>query len=240
MGGVTGQLYSQFALTIAVAVVFSVINALTLSPALCALMLKKPTPGRGPDRGVLQVVQPVLRLAEQPATAASSAAWPARPRAPCCCWWRWWPASGCSASSCPAGSSRTRTRAISSWRSNCPKARRCSAPMKSSSRWKPSSANTEGVRSAVGLAGFNILNSLNFPNSAMMFVGLEPWEERKSPELHASALVARVEQEVRRHPRRARLRLRPAAAAGLRQRVRLHHAIAGPLRRHRSSNWPAT
>src|SRR6267378_2439526 len=47
-GGVTGQLYKQFALTIAVAVVFSVINALTLSPALCALMLKKPTPGRGP------------------------------------------------------------------------------------------------------------------------------------------------------------------------------------------------
>src|SRR6187401_989866 len=48
MGGVTGQLYSQFALTIAVAVVFSVINALTLSPALCALMLRKPKPGRGP------------------------------------------------------------------------------------------------------------------------------------------------------------------------------------------------
>ncbi len=37
MGGVTGQLYSQFALTIAVAVVFSVINALTLSPALVRL-----------------------------------------------------------------------------------------------------------------------------------------------------------------------------------------------------------
>ena len=48
MGGVTGQLYSQFALTIAVAVVFSVINALTLSPALAALLLKKPTPRSGP------------------------------------------------------------------------------------------------------------------------------------------------------------------------------------------------
>ncbi len=35
----------------------------------------------------------------------------------------------------------------------------------------------------------NILNSLNFPNAAMMFVGLEPWEERKAPELHASALA---------------------------------------------------
>src|SRR6185295_1697043 len=48
MGGVTGQLYSQFALTIAVAVVWSVINALTLSPALSAMMLRKPKPGRGP------------------------------------------------------------------------------------------------------------------------------------------------------------------------------------------------
>src|SRR6185295_11805899 len=49
--------------------------------------------------------------------------------------------------------------------------------------------NTKGVRSAVGLAGYNILNSLNFPNSAMMFIGLEPWEDRKSPALHANALV---------------------------------------------------
>ncbi len=49
--------------------------------------------------------------------------------------------------------------------------------------------HTEGVRSAVGLAGMNILNSLNFPNSALMFVGLEPWEERKRPELHAKALA---------------------------------------------------
>jgi HAE1 family hydrophobic/amphiphilic exporter-1 len=48
MGGVTGQLYKQFALTIAVAVVFSVINALTLSPALSAMLLRKPKPGRGP------------------------------------------------------------------------------------------------------------------------------------------------------------------------------------------------
>src|SRR5678815_5098396 len=48
MGGVTGQLYQQFALTIAVSVVFSVINALTLSPALSAMLLRKPTPGRGP------------------------------------------------------------------------------------------------------------------------------------------------------------------------------------------------
>jgi hydrophobe/amphiphile efflux-1 (HAE1) family protein len=41
----------------------------------------------------------------------------------------------------------------------------------------------------VALAGMNILNSLNFPNCALMFVGLEPWEERKGPLLHSSALA---------------------------------------------------
>lgn len=40
LGGMTGVLYRQFALTIAVATCFSTINALTLSPALCGLLLR--------------------------------------------------------------------------------------------------------------------------------------------------------------------------------------------------------
>ncbi|MDD4649530.1 MAG: multidrug efflux RND transporter permease subunit [Desulfoplanes sp.] len=40
MGGITGQLYSQFSLTIATATIFSALNALTLSPALCAILLR--------------------------------------------------------------------------------------------------------------------------------------------------------------------------------------------------------
>lgn len=41
LSGITGTLFKQFAVTISIAVVFSSINALTLSPALCALLLKK-------------------------------------------------------------------------------------------------------------------------------------------------------------------------------------------------------
>ena len=44
IGGITGQLYKQFALTIAVSTVISGFNALTLSPALCALFLKPKQP----------------------------------------------------------------------------------------------------------------------------------------------------------------------------------------------------
>ena len=40
MGGITGRLYQQFAITIAISVLLSVVNALTLSPALAALLLK--------------------------------------------------------------------------------------------------------------------------------------------------------------------------------------------------------
>ena len=43
MGGITGRLYQQFAITIAISVLFSVINALTLSPALSAMLLRAPT-----------------------------------------------------------------------------------------------------------------------------------------------------------------------------------------------------
>jgi HAE1 family hydrophobic/amphiphilic exporter-1 len=43
MGGITGRLYQQFAITIALSVLLSVVNALTLSPALAGLLLKAPT-----------------------------------------------------------------------------------------------------------------------------------------------------------------------------------------------------
>jgi len=48
MGGITGRLYQQFAITVAVSVCFSSLNALTLSPALCGLLLRKQEPMRGP------------------------------------------------------------------------------------------------------------------------------------------------------------------------------------------------
>ena len=47
MSGITGRLYQQFAITVAVSVVISSINALSLSPALCSLLLRKPTPYKG-------------------------------------------------------------------------------------------------------------------------------------------------------------------------------------------------
>ncbi|MBQ8870615.1 MAG: efflux RND transporter permease subunit [Alphaproteobacteria bacterium] len=49
LGGITGKIYQQFAVSISFAVLFSSVNALTLSPALCATILKPLTPAtKGP------------------------------------------------------------------------------------------------------------------------------------------------------------------------------------------------
>ncbi len=188
MGGVTGQLYSQFALTIAVAVIFSVINALTLSPALCALLLKKPTPGRGPVAAFFRlfnrffdwlsnsygsIVGGLARKATLSMlllVAVVGGIWQLGKFVP----GGFIPDEDKGflfvAVELPEGASLQRTDEILK-------------------QVESVVSGTEGVRSAVGLAGYNILNSLNFPNSAMMFVGLQPWEERKTPTLHAKALL---------------------------------------------------
>jgi HAE1 family hydrophobic/amphiphilic exporter-1 len=188
MGGVTGQLYQQFALTIAISVIFSVINALTLSPALSAMLLRKPTPGRGPIAKFFKGFNRLFdwlgnsygnivgKLARKAAfsmlllVAVVGGIWVLGKFVP----GGFIPDEDKGylfvAVELPEGASLQRTDELLK-------------------EVETIVGETEGVRSAVGLAGMNILNSLNFPNAALMFIGLKDWEERKAPELHASALA---------------------------------------------------
>src|SRR5262249_17521192 len=51
--GITGQLYKQFAVAVSVSMLISAVNALTLSPALCSILLKH----RGPPKGLIAWLQ---------------------------------------------------------------------------------------------------------------------------------------------------------------------------------------
>jgi hydrophobe/amphiphile efflux-1 (HAE1) family protein len=53
ISGISGELFRQFAVTVAVSMFLSAINALTLSPALCAVLLK---PHHGPKRGIMGTI----------------------------------------------------------------------------------------------------------------------------------------------------------------------------------------
>src|ERR1700680_381878 len=57
--GVSGQLFRQFAVAVSTSMVISAVNALTLSPALCAVVLKRGPAARGPMRYVLGTIDRV-------------------------------------------------------------------------------------------------------------------------------------------------------------------------------------
>ena len=188
MGGVTGRLYQQFAITIAVSVVFSAINALTLSPALSAMLLRKPTPGRGPiaaffrwfntmfDRlghGYGTIVGGLARKAARSMLLLVAVV------------------GGIVllGKSVPGGFIPDEDKGYLFIAVELPEGaslQRSDAILK---QVEGVVAETKGVRSAIALAGMNILNSLNVPNCALMFVGLEDWKERQGPGLSAAAIA---------------------------------------------------
>ena len=63
--GITGRLYQQFAVTIAVSTIISAFNALTLSPALAAILLKPKKKGTGLAAKVFRLVQSRLRRCDK-------------------------------------------------------------------------------------------------------------------------------------------------------------------------------
>jgi hydrophobe/amphiphile efflux-1 (HAE1) family protein len=189
MGGVTGRLYQQFAITIAVSVVFSTINALTLSPALAALLLRAPKPGRGPlawffrkfntffdwviDR-YGKIVGGLTRKATFSMlmlVIVGGGIWGLGKFVP----GGFIPDEDKGylfvAIELPEGASLQRSDAV---------LRQVEAIV----------GGTKGVRSALGISGMNILNNLSVPNAALMFVGLESWEERAESGLSSSEIAA--------------------------------------------------
>ena len=187
MGGVTGQLYKQFALTIAVAVVWSVVNALTLSPALSALLLKKPKPGRGPiakffkgfnrffdwlSNGYGNIVGGMARKAARSMILLVVVV----------------VGIYLIGKIVPGGFIPDEDKGYLFVAVELPEGASLQRTDEVLKQVETIVGNTEGVRSAVGVVGMNILNSLNFPNAALMFVGLKDWEERKAPHLHSSAI----------------------------------------------------
>ena len=187
MGGVTGQLYKQFALTIAVAVVFSVINALTLSPALAAMLLRAPKPGHRPNvffRGFNWVFDSITKTYGKIVGGLVRKATISMLLLVIVLF-----AITRIGKHVPGGFIPDEDKGYLFVAVDLPEGaslQRTDAALK---QVEEIVCKTKGVRSGLGLAGMNILNSLNVPNAALMFVGLEPWEDRKAPELQAKAIA---------------------------------------------------
>jgi HAE1 family hydrophobic/amphiphilic exporter-1 len=188
MGGVTGRLYQQFAITIAVSVIFSAINALTLSPALSAMLLRKPTPGRGPiawffgkfnasfewiTNAYGSIVAGLVRKATRSMLLLVVVG------------------GGIYllGKVVPGGFIPDEDKGYLFVAIELPEGASLQRSDEVLKQVEAVVGKTKGVRSALGICGMNILNSLNVSNAAMMFIGLDDWEKRKSPELSAKAIA---------------------------------------------------
>jgi hydrophobe/amphiphile efflux-1 (HAE1) family protein len=191
MGGVTGRLYQQFAITIAVSVIFSAINALTLSPALSAILLRKPEPGRGPlgwffgwfnrsfdrvTKGYGNIVDFFVRKAARSMlllVVIVGGIWLLSKQLP----GGFIPDEDKGyiyvALQLPEGASLQRSDAVLK-------------------KVEQIVSTTKGVRSSLAISGFNILNGQAAPNAALIFIGLDDWKKREAPELHAEALARKL------------------------------------------------
>jgi HAE1 family hydrophobic/amphiphilic exporter-1 len=193
LGGITGRLYQQFAMTIAISVLFSALNALTLSPALSALLLKpkggKPSPlapfyrwfNRVFDRftgGYLSltgiVVRKMLRsLAMIGVVLVATVLLFGR---------------------VPGGFVPEEDNGYFLVNVLLPDA---SSLQKTDAVCRTVEAilgSTPGIKDAVTIAGYSLLSGTAAPNVGFFFVSLKEWGERKEAGEHAFALVRTLNQ----------------------------------------------
>jgi hydrophobe/amphiphile efflux-1 (HAE1) family protein len=190
MSGVTGIMYQQFAITIAVSVVLSAINALTLSPALCAMLLRKPTPPRGffawfnrtfdkITSSYGRVVGGLVRKSTRSMLfliIAVAGIW-------------------ILAKAVPGGFIPDEDKGYLFVAIELPEGASVQRSDEVLKKTEEIVSQTPGVRSVVALAGFNILTSLNSPNSALMFVGLKDWHDRADSAQRAAAITRKWNRE---------------------------------------------
>ncbi|NKN33773.1 efflux RND transporter permease subunit [Marichromatium bheemlicum] len=185
MPGITGQLYQQFAVTIAVAVSISSINALTLSPALCAVLLR---PGREPLRWLNWFERLFGRLtAGYTATVKLTVR---RAALISLLYVGLIAATGWLFTHLPTGFLPEEDQGYFFIEVQLPDAASLTRTETVLGRVEQQLLEIPGVTNVISVSGFSLLNSAFGSNSALVIPVLAPWDERQDPGLRLPAIVA--------------------------------------------------
>ena len=189
--GITGRLYQQFAVTIAISVLFSAFNALTLSPALSALLLRAKKPSRGPLGVFFGWFNRVFGRATDGYVHSSSffirkavfsfvllalvaaAAFVLGGRIP--------------SSFLPQEDQGYLFGGI-----QLPDAASLQRTEEATRKVEAIVTRIPGVAGCTTINGFSLLSGVSNTYSAFFFITLKPWSERKAPEEQADALLRHI------------------------------------------------
>ena len=212
--GITGQLYQQFAVTIAVSVAFSAFNALTLSPALASMLLRPRVPARG-------ALGTFFRGFESGFTRV-------RDRYVQVCHWlivRWRPTMLALAGSVvliailgariPGGFLPEEDQGYFYLNVQLPDSASLQRADAAAHEIEGILARTPGVQSYNTVVGFSLLSQVNTTYNAFFFVTLKPWAERDPLGLTAAAIQRRVNLELLELPEAQAFAFSPPAIPGV-------------------------
>ncbi|MBW1942967.1 MAG: multidrug efflux RND transporter permease subunit [Deltaproteobacteria bacterium] len=187
--GITGQLYRQFALTIAVATVFSSINALTLSPALSALVLRLP-----PEKKnfFFRGFDAVFRTTEK-GYAAVVKAMVRRTAIMFLLFLGLGGLTGWQFTRLPTGFMPTEDQGYVIVHVQLPDAASQERTNEVLDRIDGILKKTGGVQDWVVFGGYSLIDGTAVSNAAVLFVTLTPWDQRKDPSLRQEVIMANMQ-----------------------------------------------
>ncbi len=186
--GITGEMYRQFALTIAVATIFSTINALTLSPALSALVLrpskeKKNVFFRGFDAAFARCENGYLNIAT---------AFVRRTGMMMLIFLAIFGFTGWQFTKLPTAFLPIEDQGYLLAGAQLPEAASLERTNEVIETIDRILKDVPGISDWVSLGGFSLIDGTNASNSATIFITLEPWAKRSSPDLSQEAILARL------------------------------------------------
>jgi hydrophobe/amphiphile efflux-1 (HAE1) family protein len=182
--GISGQLYSQFAIAVSVSMVISAINALSLSPALCSLILRHKKKPRGvmawlqnsidaSRNGYVRLVTPLTRRAILAVVLVGGFVL----------------GTGWIGSIVPTGFLPDEDQGAFMAELQLPDAASTNRTLAAVEQVESLIEGKPWMQAVFSVSGFSLLDGLNQPNRALVIVALKPFAERKSASLSVFAAL---------------------------------------------------
>ncbi len=212
--GITGRLYQQFAVTIAISVLISAFNALTLSPALASLLLKP----KKETRGILGKFYKWFNRIFGRATDGYVK------------WSRHFirkmvmsllflviitAATGFLGTRLPGGFLPEEDQGYIYAGLQLPNAASLQRTDAATKEAEKIIMNTPGVQYCTAIAGYNMLSGVTNTYSSFFFITLKPWHERKKSEEKYAAIMANLNRELSKLPQAVAFAFSPPAIQGI-------------------------
>jgi HAE1 family hydrophobic/amphiphilic exporter-1/multidrug efflux pump len=214
LGGITGQLYKQFALTLAVSVLLSAFVALSLTPALCVMLLRPRKQGRGPLAWLLRKFDSAFGKTTEAYVRANAWVIRAAPLAVlllCAIYaGTFWLVKTLPTAFLPDEDLGYAIVAV-----QLPDATALDRTEATMRKADALIRAIPGVANTIGLSGFGVISGANTSNVGTFFVTLKPWEERQSPAQSNVAIIGEMNKRLSGIPEAILFAVNPPPISGL-------------------------